>query len=47
MSYYPQIIANVNRPMDEKQKEGRDYTYSELGRQMEKLSTLSKQIQIF
>lgn len=30
-------IANANRSMDEKQKEGRDYTYSELGRLMKRL----------
>lgn len=33
-------IANANRSMDEKQKGGRDYTYSELGRMMEVLETL-------
>lgn len=30
-------IANANRSMDEKLKSGRDYTYSELGRLMERL----------
>ena len=33
-------MANANRPMDEKQKEGRDYTYSELGRLIKKLESL-------
>ena len=33
-------IANANRSMDEKQKEGRDYTYSELGKLMERLKGL-------
>jgi hypothetical protein len=33
-------IANANRSMDEKQKDGRDYTYSELGRLMEELKEL-------
>lgn len=33
-------IANANRSMDEKQKGGRDYTYSELGRMIEVLETL-------
>ena len=33
-------IANANRSMDEKQKEERDYTYSELGRFMEELKGL-------
>jgi hypothetical protein len=33
-------IANANRSMDEKQKEGRNYTYSELGRLMEELKGL-------
>lgn len=30
-------MANTNRSMDEKLKSGRDYTYSELGRLMERL----------
>lgn len=30
-------MVNANRSMDEKQKEGRDYTYSELGRLMRRL----------
>ena len=30
-------MVNANRSMDEKQKEGRDYTYSELGRLMKRL----------
>jgi hypothetical protein len=33
-------MANASRSMDEKQKDGRDYTYSELGRLMEKLKRL-------
>ena len=33
-------IANANRSMDEKQKNGRDYTYSELGRLIEELNEL-------
>ena len=33
-------IANANRSMDEKLKDGRDYTYSELGKLMEKLNSL-------
>ena len=33
-------IANAKRSMDEKLKDGRDYTYSELGRLMEKLKRL-------
>ena len=33
-------VANANRSMDEKQKEGRNYTYSELGRLMEELKGL-------
>ena len=33
-------IANANRSMDEKLKDGRDYTYSELGRLMEKIRRL-------
>ena len=35
-------IANANRSMDEKLKDGRDYTYSELGRLMEELKALEK-----
>lgn len=30
-------MVNANRSMDEVQKDGRDYTYSELGKLMEKL----------
>ena len=33
-------IANAKRSMDEKLKDGRDYTYSELGRLMEELKGL-------
>ena len=33
-------VANANRSMDEKQKDGRGYTYSELGRLMRKLKEL-------
>ena len=33
-------VANANRSMDEKQKSGRDYTYSELGRLIEELKEL-------
>ena len=33
-------VANANRSMDEKLNSGRDYTYSELGRLMEKLKGL-------
>jgi hypothetical protein len=33
-------IVNANRSMDEKLKDGRDYTYSELGRLMKKLKGL-------
>ena len=33
-------MANANRSMEEKQKNGRDYTYSELGRLMERLKSL-------
>ena len=33
-------IANAKRSMDEKLKDGRDYTYSELGRLMENLNSL-------
>lgn len=35
-------MANANRSMDEKLKSGRDYTYSELGKLMEKLKGLSQ-----
>ena len=35
-------IANANRSMDEKLKDGRDYTYSEIGRLMEELKALEK-----
>ena len=35
-------MANANRSMDEKQKDGRDYTYSELGRLIDKLTALSE-----
>ena len=35
-------ITNANRSMDEKLKDGRDYTYSELGRLMEELKALEK-----
>lgn len=34
-------IANANRSMDERNNDGRDYTFSELGRLMEKLNKLS------
>lgn len=34
-------VDNANRSMDEKNNDGRDYTYSELGRLMEKLNKLS------
>ena len=33
-------VANADHSMDEKLKDGRDYTYSELGRLMEKLKRL-------
>ena len=33
-------VANANRSMGEKLKDGRDYTYSELGRLMEELKEL-------
>lgn len=33
-------VDNANRSMDEKNNDGRDYTYSELGRLMEKLELL-------
>lgn len=46
MSYYPQINANANRSMDEKLKDGRDYTYSELGRLIDKLAALSENINL-
>lgn len=36
-------IANANCSMDEKQKNGRDYTYSELGQLITALNNLSKQ----
>ena len=35
-------MANANRSMDEKLKDGRDYTYSELGRLIDKLTVLSE-----
>lgn len=35
-------IINADRSMDEVQKGGRDYTFSELGRLMERLTTLSE-----
>lgn len=35
-------IVNADRSMDEVQKGGRDYTFSELGRLMERLTTLSE-----
>ena len=35
-------MANANRSMDEKLKDGRDYTYSELGRLMDELKALEK-----
>lgn len=31
-------MVNANRSMDEVQKDGRDYTYSELGKLTEKLN---------
>lgn len=34
-------VANANRSIDETLKDGRDYTYSELGRLMERLENLS------
>ena len=34
-------IANAKRSMDEKLKDGRDYTYSELGQLIERLEELS------
>ena len=34
-------IANANRSMDERNNDGRNYTFSELGRLMEKLNKLS------
>lgn len=37
-------IKNANHSMDEKQTSGRTYTYSELGRLMEKLKTLSASV---
>ena len=33
-------VANANRSMDEKLKDGRDYTYSELGRLINKLESI-------
>jgi len=33
-------VGYANRSMEEKQKDGRDYTYSELGRLMEELKEL-------
>jgi hypothetical protein len=39
-------MANANRSMDEKQKDGRDYTYSELGRLIDKLTALSENINL-
>ena len=33
-------VSNANRSMDEKQKSDRDYTYSELGRLVNKLKEL-------
>ena len=33
-------IANANRSMDEKLKNEREYTYSELGRLMERLESI-------
>ena len=33
-------MANANRSREEKQKEGRDYTYSEIGQLIEKLRNL-------
>ena len=33
-------VTNANRSMDEKQADGRDYTYSELGRLMERLEDI-------
>ena len=35
-----EAVASANRSMDEKLNSGRDYTYSELGRLMEKLKGL-------
>ena len=35
-------FVNANRSMDEKEESGRDYTYSELGRLMEKLKEFEK-----
>ena len=37
---FEKAIANANRSMDEVQKNGRDYTYSELGRLMKELKEL-------
>ena len=36
-------VANANRSIDEKLKNDRDYTYSELGRLIEKLESITKQ----
>ena len=33
-------VTNANRSMEEKQADGRDYTYSELGRLIEALNNL-------
>lgn len=35
-------VSNADRSLDEKLKDGRDYTYSELGRLMEELKALEK-----
>jgi hypothetical protein len=37
---FEKAMANANRSMDEKLKDGRDYTYSELGRLMEILEEM-------
>jgi hypothetical protein len=37
---FNKAIANANRSMDEVQKDGRDYTYSELERLMKELKEL-------
>lgn len=37
-----EAVANANRSMEEKQKNARDYTYSELGRLISALNNLSK-----
>lgn len=36
--------ANANQSVDEKLKDGRDYTYSELGRLIDKLTALSEKL---